>query len=40
MNAGSPHHDHTYAGGDFLRVYCQCRHGTATTFTTIERVRR
>lgn len=31
-------HDRTYSGGDFLRVYCQRRDGTATTFTTIERV--
>lgn len=31
-------HDATCAGGDFLRVYCQRREGSPTTFATIERV--
>jgi hypothetical protein len=31
-------HDATCAGGDFLRVYCQHKHGSPATFATIERV--
>lgn len=30
--------DATCEGGDFLRVYCQHKHGSAATFATIERV--
>lgn len=30
--------DPTHEGGDFLRVYCQRRHGFPEAFATIERV--
>ena len=30
--------DATCEGGDFLRVYCQQKRGSAATFATIERV--